>query len=186
MFSKFWPRLVVGLALAVIASATACSSSPKPSSNPSAPATSTEFSPLPRATPSPEPSPIPCVRTQVCFHHGTVQVNVSGATTTSYSAPLDDAQSVVTATLATLIYRDTNGRGATVGAYATKPGTFPQGLVKVELPKPAGYFGLCPVTFDHLSASGADGSFNCVNLGPLFGGSSTGLVAVTGTFSASP
>ena len=42
------------------------------------------------------------------------------------------------------------------------------------------------MTFAHLSAAGADGSFNCPNLGPLIGAISTGTVSVTGTFSAAP
>ena len=78
--------------------------------------------------------PIPCASTAICFHHGTIEANVTGATTTVITASLDDANTVVTPKVTTLVYANSHGQGATVGVLNAKPGTFPQGALKVILP----------------------------------------------------
>lgn len=183
-WGRTWSILAAGSLLALFGAA--CNSSPPPAPGRSA-GSATSAGPLP-PTPaaSPSSSPAVCPRGNVCFKHGTVQANVTGATNADITAALDDHQTYVNLPqLVTLIYDNSKGEEATVGVMAGQPGSYPRGVVKVVFPGDRIYVGFCTVTVQHLSKSGADGAFACDKISNLFGAPSA-AVSVTGTFSASP
>jgi hypothetical protein len=181
---RTWAILAAGTVLALAGAGCNSSSSPAPSRSAGTATSAAHDSPTPAASPTARSGP--CPRGNVCFKHGTVQANVSGATTAALSAALDDHQTYVNLPqLITLIYTNPKGEEATVGVMASQPGTYPKGVVKVLFPGDRVYVGFCTVSVQHLSRAGADGSFACSRIGTLFG-PSAGTVSVTGTFSASP
>ena len=169
-------RGIVAVTMLLVALSAGCSSSKTPG-----PAAGSGA-----ASPSAPALPSPCASTVLCFKSGSASFSLTGATTTAFSAPLDIYDTYTRTTGLVLVYA-TGHVTATVGVVPAQVGDFTKGAVRLDLYSiGSGYVGQCGGTVVTLSAAGTRGTISCPDIPPLLGGSSTGRVTVTGTFSAGP